>query len=79
MPNRHIVPKPGGGWSVKAPNRSTPESNHRTQGAAENTAKRTVRREGGGQVIVHRPDGTIRDADTVAPARDPNPPRDNKH
>lgn len=78
MPNRHVVPGPKG-WSVKVPNVPAPESNHRTQGAAEKAAKQAVQREGGGEVVIHRPDGTIRDADTVAPGHDPFPPRDNRH
>lgn len=78
MPNRHVVRNPKDGWSVKVPNEPTPESNHPTQEVAEEAATRAVRREGGGQVIVHRPDGSIRDADTVPPAKDPFPPRDRR-
>lgn len=76
--SRHVVPD-GKGWSVKKPGRDAPESRHRTQDAAEREAKRQVRDEGGGEVRIHRPDGTIRDSDTVAPGRDPHPPRDTRH
>ena len=34
---------------------------------------------GGGEVVIHRPDGTIRDSDTVPPGNDPNPPKDTRH
>lgn len=78
MPNRHVVPAGPGKWAVKQPGQSAPISNHRTQGAAEEAAKQGLRGVGG-QVIIHRPDGTIRDADTIAPARDPFPPRDSQH
>lgn len=78
MPNRHVVPK-GKGWAVKTPGQSTPDSTHRTQGAAERAAKDAVKQGGGGEVRIHRPDGTIRDSDTVAPGRDPHPPTDTKH
>lgn len=78
MPNRHVVPSPKGGWDVKEPNNPDPTSHHRTQGGAEDAAKRDVRRDGGGEVIVHDRDGRIRDKDTVAPARDPFPPRDRR-
>jgi hypothetical protein len=78
MANRHVVPD-GKGWSVKRPGKDAPESHHRTQDAAEREAKRQVRDEGGGEVRIHRPDGAIRDSDTVAPARDPFPPRDRQH
>lgn len=76
--SRHVVPD-GKGWSVKKPGKSTPESHHRKQGTAEREAKRQVRDEGGGEVRIHRRDGTIRDSDTVAPGPDPNPPKDTKH
>ncbi|MFN3256916.1 MAG: DUF2188 domain-containing protein [Ilumatobacter sp.] len=33
----------------------------------------------GGEVRIHGKDGRIRDSDTVAPGRDPNPPRDTRH
>lgn len=77
MPNRHVVPSGPKRWVVKKPGKPTPISTHRTQGAAERAAKEKLQNVGG-QVIIHRPDGTIRDADTVAPANDPNPPRDAK-
>ena len=75
---RHVVPD-GKGWATKVPGVSEPKSQHRTQEAAERRAKTDVRREGGGEVTIHRKDGEIRDRDTVAPARDPFPPRDTKH
>ena len=37
------------------------------QGAAEQAAKQDLRRVDGGQVVIHRPVGTICDADTVPP------------
>jgi len=78
MANRHVVPD-GNKWSVVKPGAAKPDSSHRTQGTAEREAKATVRQEGGGEVRVHGRDGRIRDSDTVAPGRDPNPPRDRKH
>ena len=76
--SRDVVPD-GNSWSVKKPGKTAPESRHRTQDAAESEAKRQVRDEGGGEVRIHRPDGRIRDSDTVAPGCDPNPPKDRKH
>lgn len=58
----------GGKTTAKAP----------TQGKAEATAKAQVKKAGGGQVYVHRPDGTIRDADTVKPGNE-SPKKDTKH
>lgn len=77
---RHVVRNPSGkGWVTKKPGDSTPQSRHRTQGAAERRAKQDVGREGGGEVRIHGLDGKIRDSDTVAPGNDPFPPRDTKH
>jgi len=76
--NRHVV-RDGKSWSVKKPGGRGAESTHRTQSAAEREAKRQVRRDGGGEVRIHGRDGKIRDSDTVAPGRDPFPPRDRTH
>ncbi len=76
---RHIVKNPKGGWSVKKPGQSKPTSNHRTQSGAEKRAKGDLRKEGGGEAVIHGRDGRFRDSDTVAPANDPNPPKDRKH
>lgn len=77
--SRHVVPNPDGGWDVKAPGAKRASSHHETQSDAERRAKEIVRNEGGGEVVIHRPDGQIRDSDTVAPAKEPFPPRDTKH
>ena len=77
--NRHVVPSPGGGWDVKAPGAKRASSHHPTQASAERRAKQIVGNEGGGEVVIHRPNGQIRDSDTVAPGNDPNPPRDQQH
>jgi hypothetical protein len=51
-------------------------SRRRTQTAAEGAARSVARREPG-EVIMHRPDGRIRDRDSYW--NDPTPPRDRKH
>jgi hypothetical protein len=73
--NVHIVPA-GNGWAVKREGSSTPISNHRTQGAAEDAGRR-VAQEAGSELVIHRPNGQIRDKDSFG--NDPNPPRDRKH
>lgn len=50
-----------------------------TQKEAEQLAKQFCSNTGGGEVRIHRPDGSIRDSDTVAPGNDPFPPKDKKH
>lgn len=78
MARKHVVPIPGGKWAVKTPGRSLSNSTPSTQNLAK-AAKQSLKPHGGGEVIIYRRDGRIRDADTVAPAKDPNPPNDTKH
>lgn len=76
---RHITKRPDGQWADKAEGASRAGGLYPTQGEAEAAAKeRLNNRPGGGQVIIHRPNGQIRDGDTINRA-DPNPPRDTKH
>jgi hypothetical protein len=49
-----------------------------TQAAGIDRAREIVGNSGGGEVVIHRPDGRIRDSDTVFPGNDPNPPKDQK-
>lgn len=73
----HVTPK-GDEWQVK-PEGQPATSSHPTQAQAEQAAKDQLRHQpGGGEVIIHRPDGTIRDGDTIN-RQDPNPPKDTKH
>lgn len=75
---RHVVPD-GKMWSVKREGLNQPESMHRTQRAAEEAAKVRQAAAGGGEVRIHGVNGKIRDSDTVAPGRDPSPPKDKRH
>jgi Zn-dependent peptidase ImmA (M78 family)/DNA-binding XRE family transcriptional regulator len=76
---RHVTKRPDGNWQDKAEGAQRAGSLHPTQAAAEAAAKEVLRnRPSGGEVIVHRPDGTIRDSDTIN-RPDPNPPRDTRH
>lgn len=76
--DRHVVPNPDGGWDVKKPGADGSSSHQPTQSDAIKRAKEIVDNAGGGEVVIHRPDGTIRNSDTVAPGNDPFPPRDKK-
>lgn len=82
MPNRnerHVTPNPKGGWDVKKPNAERASSHHKTQADAERRAKEILANDGGGEAVIHRSDGRVRDSDTVAPGNDPNPPKDEQH
>ena len=76
---RYVVPNPDGGWDVVAPHAKRASSHHEKQAQAEAAAKQIVANLGGGEVRIQGRDRLWRDSDTVAPAPDPNPPRDRKH
>jgi hypothetical protein len=73
--NVHVVPS-GTAWAVKKEGQAAPVSKHRTQGAAED-AGRTIARKNESELVIHRPDGQIRDKDSYG--NDPCPPKDMKH
>lgn len=75
--DRHVAKNPGG-WDVKAAGSERASAHERTQADAERRAKEIVRKAGGGEVIIHDRDGSIRDNDTVAPGKKPVLPED-KH
>ena len=73
---RHVSGNRKDGYKVTDGGKTTAKAP--TQGAAEQKAKAQVEKAGGGQVVIHRPDGRIRDADTVKPGNE-SPKRDTKH
>lgn len=74
--NRHVVPNPNGGWDVVKPDAERASSHHDTQQQAIDRGREIVHNLGGGELRIHGRDGQIRDSDTVAPGKDPYPPRD---
>jgi hypothetical protein len=75
---RHVTRRPDGDWQVVKPGSSRPSAVASTQAQAEQRAREILGNAGGGEVVIHRPDGRIRDSDTVPPGNDPLPPRDRK-
>lgn len=69
--DRHVVPD-GDGWAVKKPGQTSPESRHKTQQAAIDQARRGARRDQS-ELIIHRPNGQIRDRDSYG--NDDFPPK----
>jgi phage FluMu gp28-like protein len=67
----HVVPHEDG-WATKREGASRAGSVHGTQAEAQAAARQTAIREGG-EVIIHRPDGRIRDSDSYG--NDPFPPK----
>jgi hypothetical protein len=71
--------KDSGKWAAKRQDATRASVHVDTQGKAERLAKQFAATSGGGEVRIHGLDGKIRDSDTVPPANDPNPPKDNRH
>jgi hypothetical protein len=73
--NIHVVPS-GNKWAVKPEGARQPISTHLTQqNAAE--AGRRVAQQNKSELVIHRPNGQIRDKDSYG--NDPVPPKDQKH
>ena len=68
-----------GRWANKRNDADKASTLHDTQKAAERAAKAMLANQGGGELITKGLDGKIRSKDTIAPGRDPNPPRDREH
>jgi hypothetical protein len=79
MANYHVVKNNEGDWVVKKAGAERVSGVFDLQRQAEKAAKEFARKAGGGEVRIHDRDGRIRDSDTVAPAKDPFPPKDKKH
>jgi hypothetical protein len=79
MANYHVSGNRKNKYKVVRAGNSRSSGTYRTQGDAERAAKDFSASSGGGEVRIHRPDGRIRDSDTVAPGNDPNPPKDRRH
>jgi hypothetical protein len=81
MANYHVTnPKGSDEWRVVKEKAERASASANTQKEAERIAKELAASSGGGEVRIHKPQGgPIRDSDTVAPAKDPYPPKDKKH
>ena len=73
--NQHVVPHDGD-WAVRGEGNERVTSTHNTQAEAE-AAAREIARNQRSEVVIHHPDGRIRDKDSYG--NDPNPPRDKKY
>ena len=71
---RHVV-RHGDGWAVVKPGSDKASALANTQQQGVNRAREILQNDGGGELVIHRPDGSIRDSDTVPPGNDPFPPR----
>ena len=69
--NVHVVPR-GDQWVVRREGAQRDSSHHPTQADAINVARQISQREQT-ELVIHRPDGRIRDKDSHG--RDPFPPQ----
>lgn len=69
--NQHVVPH-GGSWAVKGEGNKRATSVHDTQKGATDAARRIAQNQGS-ELVIHRPDGRIRDKDSHG--HDPFPPK----
>ncbi len=66
-------------WVNKRNDSDRASSLHRTQADAEQSARKMLVNQGGGELTTKGRDGLIRSKDTIAPGNDPYPPRDTEH
>ena len=69
--DQHVVPR-GDAWAVRGEGNGRVTSTHRTQNEAIGAARRIASNQGS-EVVIHRPDGRIRDKDSHG--HDPFPPK----
>ncbi|MCU9815849.1 DUF2188 domain-containing protein [Paraclostridium sp. AKS73] len=74
--NQHVTPHPDGGWQVKGAGNEKATARTSTQQDAINIA-RDIAINQKSEVVIHRPNGQIRDKDSYG--NDPIPPRDKKY
>lgn len=77
--DRIVSRRPNGTWENKRNDADKASSLHPTQKEAEQAAKGMLRNQGGGELTTKGVDGKIRSKDTIAPGKDPNPPKDKEH
>lgn len=75
MANQHVVPS-GDQWGVRGEGNSRLTSTHQTQQSAISRAREIAIKQQS-EVVIHRPNGQIRDKDSYG--SDPCPPKDRKH
>ena len=77
--DRMIYQTPDGRWANKRNDGDRASSIHAKQSDAVATGRGMLSRQGGGELSTKGRDGQIRSKDTIAPGRDPFPPRDTEH
>lgn len=77
--DRIVYRRSDGKWANERNDADRASSVHRSQAGAEKAARHLLKKQGGGELTTVGRDGRIRSKDTIAPGRDPNPPKDREH
>lgn len=77
--DRMVYQREDKSWANKRNDCDRASSVHRTQKEAENSARDMLVKQGGGELTTKSRDGSIRSKDTIAPGKDPSPPKDKEH
>ena len=72
MSNQHVTPHPHGGWQVKGAGNSRATARTSTQSSAIDIAREIARNQRA-ELVIHRPNGQIRDKDSYG--NDQFPPK----
>ena len=73
--SRTVSQRPDGTWANKKDGGERASSLHDTQREAAKAAREQLKSSGGGELKVKDEQGKIRQKDTIAPAKDPYPPK----
>jgi hypothetical protein len=73
--NRTVSQRPDGSWANKLDGAQRASSLHDTQAQAAAAARAQLKATGGGELKIKGEDNHIRAKDTIAPAKDPFPPK----
>lgn len=73
--NRTVSQRDDGKWANKKDGGQRATSLHDTQKQAADAARQNLKNQGGGELKIKNEEGKIRQKDTIAPAKDPYPPK----
>lgn len=72
---RTVSQRENGTWANQKDGGQRATSLHKTQKQAADAARQNLQNQGGGELKIKNEDGKIRQKDTIAPAKDPFPPK----
>lgn len=73
--DRTVSQRDDGTWANKKDGGQRATSLHGTQKQAADAARQNLKNQGGGELKIKNEEGKIRQKDTIAPAKDPYPPK----